>query len=225
MESKFNNVALANSLVFVFVEYFAFKGLGALELPPFLANGGHYQFLTNIALSISYVYFIVNATYHVFHAQWLETPKQYLSALCLSLNAVVSCVYWGLKLTLTHLIISDGEARIPLYLDVLIHIFPLVFVAVDYLLFMDRWIISYREAYSIIASCATLYWFWLAYVMGEDQESYPYPFLNVETSHRVVIFFIVSLVAFGAFCGGKLLHPEFLPELEEAEEKFNKKLE
>lgn len=221
---KFNNVALVNSLVFLGTEYFAFKGLAAIQLPPFLAKGGHYQFLTNIALSISYGYFIVNAIYHLLRVAWLEKPKQYLSALCLSLNTVVTTVYWGLKLTLTHLILTEGEARIPLYLDVLIHIFPLAFVATDYLLFMDRWPISYMEAYSIIASCACMYWFWLGYVL-EGQEAYPYPFLNVETTHRIVIFFLVSLVAFTAFCAGKLLHPEFIGELEQAEQKFQDKMD
>lgn len=219
---KFSKAALANSVVFIATEYFAFKGLAALELPDFLAKGGHYQFLTNIALSISYIYFIVNTLYHLLQTPWLETPKQYLSAICLSLNTVVSLVYWGLKFTLTHLIIANGEARIPLHLDIQIHVFPLLFVAVDYLLFMDRWPISYMEAYSIIASCATMYWFWLDFIM-DGQESYPYPFLNVETSHRIVIFFVISLVAFTAFCAGKLLHPEFIGELEEAENKFSNK--
>lgn len=199
-------IPVANSAAFAVSAFSAFKQLEQIVLPGFLQQGGHYQFLTNIALSISFFYAIVNILYYFTGLSVLETSKRYISAVCFSLNSVVSLVYWGLKLTLTHLILASKEERIAFSLDVQIHILPLLFVCVDYFCFMpDGWMVSYMEAYSIIACCAAMYWFWLEYLL-DGAQSYPYPFLNVETPQRVVIFFIISIVAFVAFCTGKYLH-------------------
>ena len=194
----------------------AFIGLNELELPPQLANGGHYQFLTNIALLLSTIYSFVNILYHQTSINGIKPLKIHMSAICLSLNVVVSLVYWSLKLFIPHLIMAEKDGGIPLLLDIQIHMIPLLTVAIDYFCFMERWNVPFLRAYAIVASLTTLYWFWLEYLIT-DGASYPYPFLNVEKNLRIIIFIIVSFIAFSAFVVGKLLHPQFIPELKEAE--------
>lgn len=209
------------SLVFLVSSTTAFYELESLDLPDFLADAGHYQFLTNIALCISTFYFLINFIYHTFKLSSLHVAKEYLSALCVSLNFVVSFVYWGLKIFVPELILAK-ESTFPFSLDVKIHIFPLLFSIVDYFTCMDRWKVPYLTGYAIVATFSSLYWFWLEYLITESA-SYPYPFLNVERNLRIVIFIIVSFIAFSAFCLGKLIHPSFIPELEKVEEEFAKK--
>lgn len=212
--------AMAISAVFIATAATAFQGLQDLQLPDYLAAAGHYQFLTNIALCFSTAYFTVSLLYHALRLTALEPAKVYLSATCFSLNFIVSLVYWSLKLLVPDLILSEKDA-IPFSLDLRIHLLPLLSTTVDYLFCMQRWDVPYLTGYAIVASLSTLYWFWLEYLIT-DGASYPYPFLNVEKNQRVVIFLVVSLLAFGSFCVGKLIHPEFVPELEKAEEDYAK---
>lgn len=208
------------SASFIISAITAFSELHELVLPEFLAQAGHYQFLTNIALCLSTLYFAVNFLYHYTTWPLVYRIKVYLSAVCLSLNFVVSIVYWSLKFLVPALIMTKNET-IPLFLDIKIHALPLLATATDYFAYMDRWDLSYATGYLFVSILSGLYWFWLEYLI-QDGASYPYPFLNVERNLRIVIFLIVSLIAFGAFCLGKLLHPQFIPELEKAEEDLKK---
>ncbi|KAG0681590.1 hypothetical protein C6P40_001178 [Pichia californica] len=216
-----NPVPILMSAAFVAIAATAFQTLHGLELPPNLEGGGHYQFLTNLALCLSTLYFSVNLLYHVLKLKELKTLKVYLSATCLSLNFIVSSVYWSLKIFVPYLIISD-EATFPFSLDLKIHLMPLLCTAIDYFVYMRRWDIPYLTGYLIVTILTIAYWFWLDYLITEDA-SYPYPFLNVETNLRIIIFAVISLVAFGSFCFGKLMHPDFIPELNLAEKDFSKK--
>lgn len=200
-----STVSLLLSFSFIVIECSAFSQLAQLELPAHLAKGGHYQFLTNIALVISTIYFTVNILNQLPFLQ-LGRLKEYLSAVCCSLNFIVTLVYWGLRFTFQNMIISSDEKRISLELDTMIHIVPVVFTWIDYLFCMNVWDIGFVEAYLIIGSFSCGYWFWLDYLLDETS-SFPYPFLNVETGPRIVLFSIICLVAFGAFCIGKVIHP------------------
>lgn len=213
-------VATVISASFVISAVTAFAELHELVLPDFLAQAGHYQFLTNIALCLSTLYFAVNFLYHYTTWPVIGRVKVYLSAVCLPLNFVVSIVYWGLRLLVPALIMTEKET-IPLLLDIKIHVLPLLATATDYFAYMDRWDLSYATGYLFVSIFSGLYWFWLEYLI-QDGASYPYPFLNVERNLRILIFMVVSFIAFGAFCLGKLLHPQFIPELEKAEEDFKK---
>jgi hypothetical protein len=211
------------SVAFIISSITAFQTLHSLVLPENLAQAGHYQFLTNIALCVSTVYFTINLIYHAFKLKFLYVVKEYISAVSVSLNFVVSSVYWSLKIFVPELIISK-EDTFPFSLDIKIHLIPLLFTSIDYFIFMDRWEVPYLSGYAIVATLAGTYWFWLEYLITENA-AYPYPFLNVEKNLRIIIFIIISLVAFGAFCLGKLIHPDFVPELQKAEEDYAKKIE
>ena len=126
------------ALLFTISSATAFIGLNELELPPQLANGGHYQFLTNIALLLSTIYSFVNILYHQTSINGIKPLKIHMSAICLSLNVVVSLVYWSLKLFIPHLI-AEMDASVPLLVDIKIHMMPLLTVAIDYFCFMEVW--------------------------------------------------------------------------------------
>lgn len=186
----------------------AFADLDRLVLPPPLAQAGHFQFLTNIALAITTTYFSFSLLCHVYPCHPLLRGKTYLSALALSLNVVVSVVYWSLRLFVPQLIMADPtKDSIPLSLDLRLHLLPFLATAVDYFACMPRWDISYATAYAIFTAAASSYWFWLEYLISpQNGQMYPYPFLNVPQDVRVVIFALVGSIGFAAFCAGKVLH-------------------
>ena len=197
--------ALILSISFLVSSISALNTLAALPLPDELKHAGQYQFLTNIALSLSTAYAAINI-YHSLTGK-ASTLKEYSSATVLPLNFIVSLVYWSLRICFTNLIIADNvEKYIPLSLDLKIHLLPLLYTALDYFLLMDPWSIDSKTAYIIVSSLAILYWAWLHLLMDESS-SYPYPFLNVSTGNRILICVLISLIAFATFLSAKRLHP------------------
>lgn len=217
-----NPYVIILSTVFLVSSTLALHTIDNIKLPPALENAGHYQFLTNLSLAITVFYFSINLLYHTLKLESLSTLKKYFSAICFALDGIVSLVYWSLRATVPDLIIPEDQREfLTLTLDLQIHLFPIVAVALDYMLFMKKWDISYSTGYLIVAVFAIGYWFLLEYLIDEDA-AYPYPFLDVEKSLRIVIFLVVSFVAFGSFCIGKLVHPESIPLIEKAEQDYTK---
>ena len=126
------------ALLFTISTATTYIGMDELELPPHLASGGHYQFLTSIAVVFSTIYSFFNIIYHQTSLNVIKPLKIHMSAICLSLNVVVSLVYWSLKLFIPHLI-AEMDASVPLLVDIKIHMMPLLTVAIDYFCFMEVW--------------------------------------------------------------------------------------
>ncbi|GMG38918.1 unnamed protein product [Ambrosiozyma monospora] len=191
------NIRLALSLSWIFV-FFGSDGLNEisnLKLSPELQQGGHGQFLTNISLGITLIYFMYNIAYHHFELAKLKKLKDVLNALAITLESVVFTVYWPLRLFFIHLILP-GKDMIPIKLDLKIHFLPFVSLMLDFMFFsVGPWEVTYTEGFTYIVGCTVAYWFWLEYLL-EGAPTYPYPFLNVETPIRAAIFAGVAVFAF-----------------------------
>ncbi|KAG7695445.1 hypothetical protein KL930_003442 [Ogataea haglerorum] len=197
MSSIGSKLSLTLSYVVITLGSRTVHQLLALELPPELQEGGHSQFLTNLALYVTIFYFSLNAVYQLFEIRKLAYARQFVNAMAISLEFIVTYVYWGLRLVNKDLIMKGPG--IPLSIDLTIHALPFASLVIDYFCFMDPWTISKKEALVTTSLMAAAYWWHLKRLISAEGH-YPYPFLDVDDWLRAVIFAVVSLLAFAAFC-------------------------
>lgn len=189
---------------FVIVTYGLYF-INNLVLPEPLAKAGHGQFLTNLSAVLTDVYFAVSIVSHLTASEKLFQFKNfYLFPIALSTEFVVSAVYWGLKFVDEALIATQA---VPFILDFTVHISPFVALAVDYFAFMPRVKLPHRSALLLCCSLTGAYWVWLHSIIDTvSGQSFPYPFLNVDTPTRAVIFAGVGTLAFSGFALTRYLH-------------------
>lgn len=187
-----------------------------IDLPPHLAGGGHWQFLTNLSLVFTLVVFLLGVVAHITKSAALFNLKNALHPIALALESVVTLVYWPLKLFFLHLLVKDPTRKmIPLAVDMCLHLLPVVSLLVDYIYFMPKWTITNWTALAACLVLTTLYWFLLKTLVDfENGGEYPYTFLNVDDEiTRIAIFQVVGLVGFSSFLFFKkvydlIVHPE-----------------
>lgn len=170
-------------------------------LPEYFIEAGHWQFLTNLSLAYSLMLFFIGFIAHVTRSTWLYTIKNTLHPIGLALECVVTVIYWPLRLFFLSLLTEDpGSFKLPLTIDLAIHLMPMVSLLIDYLVFMPQWTIKTSTALSIVVALTVLYWYLLEFLVDiENGAKYPYAFLNGDKSHRMVAFAVVGLVAFVQF--------------------------
>lgn len=200
-----------------------------VDLPPHLEGGGHWQFLTNLSLAFTLLVFFIGFVSHVTKSPTLFVLKNNLHPIALVLECVVTTVYWPLKLFFLHLLVKDPTRKmIPLFVDLCLHLFPVLSLLVDYFFFMPKWTISNQSALVACVVLTSLYWFLLKMLVDfENGGEYPYTFLNVEGDiTRIAIFQVVGLVGFAFFLFFRSLYDIAVhPEVEaEAERDLKKKL-
>ncbi|ODV85853.1 hypothetical protein CANARDRAFT_197855 [[Candida] arabinofermentans NRRL YB-2248] len=198
-----NPFSLSLSWVNLFFGVWSYQEELKLELPTQLQKAGQGQFFTNVSLWITIAYFSLNILIHLFEVQRLEKFRGYLNAVALSLESIVTTLYWGFILTCKHLIVSGPG--IPLTLDLAIHLLPFVSLSLEYFCFLKRWPVTYTHALVIMYTLVIAYWFWLKYLLQADS-LYPYPILDVDTSSRVLTFALVGVLLFLSFCLNKYFH-------------------
>ncbi|ODV61858.1 uncharacterized protein ASCRUDRAFT_75127 [Ascoidea rubescens DSM 1968] len=199
-----------------------------LQLPSNLSNAGHKQFLTNISCVLTIINYLFAIVSQLLNSPSLYSFKNnYVHSIALILESIVFIIYWPLKLFFIHLIaykrdvdltdlgeidiettIPDGGlSSLPFSIDFSIHFVPYVSLLIDYMFFLPNFTISNSKVFFITFSLSVSYWFWLDYLIDPSNgDSYPYPFLNFSTSSRLIIFFIVSVVALGSFLLHKKIH-------------------
>lgn len=198
-----------------------------VDLPPHLEGGGQWQFLTNLSLLFTLIVFFVGFVAHVTKSPTLFNLKNALHPIALVLECVVTTVYWPLKLFFLHLLVKDPTSKmIPLYVDLCLHLLPMISLLMDYLFFMPKWTITNKTALTTCVVLSSLYWFWLKQLVDfENGGEYPYSFLNVEHEvTRIFIFQIVCFVGFASFLFFKKVYDIIVhPESEDAEQYELKK--
>ena len=185
------------------------------ELPHHLADAGHWQFLTNISLAYSLLVFALGFLAHALYSQPIFSLKNSLHPIALTMEMIVASVYWPLRLLFLHLLVDDvSRFTFPVQVDLAIHLFPVVALAADYILFMPPWTITTRSALLGCAGITVAYWFHLARLIDMSKGAmYPYQFLNVEDDTvRGSIFVIVGLVGFLMFLVARQLHGWIVPK-------------
>ena len=69
----------------------------AYVLPPQLATAGHFQFLTNLSLLLSIVFWFLNVINHIVKNNYLEQIKLVTLWVSTTLETIVFLVYWPLR--------------------------------------------------------------------------------------------------------------------------------
>lgn len=183
-----------------------------LPLPPMLATAGHKQFLTNISLACSLASFAVAIAAHLARSDQLFEASQVVHITATVLECLVSLVYWPLRLLFRDLILPP-DASIPMRVDLAVHMAPALFLLADYFLFLPSWKLPRRAVYGLISALTVVYWFWLAYLI-DGSSVYPYPFLNIPTQWRILVFASVANIAFGVYLLIQQAHFRVLPPLQ-----------
>lgn len=204
-----NRAALFVSTLSLLIASKALTLILELQLPPSLAKAGHWQFLTNLSLMISIMVFLVGTLAHLTHSTTLFTYKNYLHAMGLALETVVAGVYWPLRLFFIPLILPNLEARIPISLDLAIHLLPVISLSIDYYFFMPQWPISSKQAYPLFIVLTLGYW-GLLHCLMDDTSVFPYPFLQVPDGTRAFIFALVLHIGFVSFTAQRKIHGHFI---------------
>ncbi|KAH3683173.1 hypothetical protein WICPIJ_005870 [Wickerhamomyces pijperi] len=187
-------------------------GVLARKLPPELEKAGHLQFLTNLSLLFTMITIVSNFLVSPFtndKNHWFNKLNLNLNAVALVLESLVTMIYWVLKLFLVHLIVLDSvpkEEYIPLGLDLTIHLFPSLFLSFDYYFIKKTsFKLPFFQSTALVCAATGTYWCILESLVTADSK-YPYPFLNVETEKRILIFVTVSVIGIITFYTYEVLH-------------------
>lgn len=173
-----------------------------VKLPAHLAAAGQFQFLTNLSLLISLIIFALGAVAHLTRSVPLYNFKNTIHPIGMVLEAVVTTVYWPLRLFfLGHLIKDPKRELVPIPIDLCLHLLPAASLLIDYLVFMPRWTLPAGGALSAVVALTSIYWAWLKFLIDfENGGEYPYEFLNGDDeTKRAIIFTIVALTGFVFF--------------------------
>ncbi|SCU87197.1 LADA_0E02586g1_1 [Lachancea dasiensis] len=188
-----------------------------VKLPATLAEAGHRQFLTNIAVVATLITNVVNLvawkrTREGGSDGWRLASRQLALPVALVLESVVAAVYWPLRLFWLPLImhnVKDGsKVPLPVPVDCAIHLLPVVYLAVDYLV-LERapFQMSKTSAWAIVTLLGFGYSRYLTVLVDRDAGAvYPYPFLDVAEPWRSGIFVVVTNIAWVWFVFYKRVH-------------------
>lgn len=196
-----NFVSLSLNFLSLIVGTYGLNSILDLELPPHLLKAGHWQFLTNISLLFSLVVFSLGIAAHLLKLNDIFRLRSVLHPVVLTLESVVTVVYWPLRLFWLPMLVKDSQRLIPWKVDVSVHLVPFAALLVDFLFFMPRWTIPTAVAFFECILLTFLYWVHLSFLVDEASgASYPYEFLNGESNAvRGIIFVVIGLLGFGMF--------------------------
>lgn len=191
-------------------------------LPNELASAGHIQFLTNLSLLFTIFTILSNILTILVPSSLVNYVNIYMNAISIILETLVALIYWSLRIFFIHLIVPKGvteENFIPVHTDVAVHLFPITFLSLDYYFIKyQNFNIPTINVLLIVTALTSAYWFLLEYLIVPPA-SYPYPFLNVATQERLVIFAFVALAGFVFYHAFNSLHKPIRSLIYKAEGK------
>lgn len=170
-----------------------------LPLPPHLATGGCWQFLTNVALFFTCIAVgsriaIDVANKKLWYYDQLDSMVTVAMLACAHLEFVVTVAYWVMLWVFPYLLNVDSF-EVSLLLDLKIHLFPYIFLTID-----ASWNRYRSRRHSILVAEAVLVVYWAVieahmwWCRGDGVTKFPYPFLsNASMGKRLVL-----LVLFGS---------------------------
>ncbi|CAO1635493.1 unnamed protein product [Parajaminaea phylloscopi] len=205
LQSIWYGIGLA-SCSFAFSQFHELEQLAGIDLSS--QFGGHYQFLTNISLVLTFVTLLLGMTRAVSPSLPLTRElKTVATAITMPIEVIVSLLYWTVLAIDPTLLIPSREVpdplnpgqfvtetvRLPLLTDLCMHAFPAILLSVDYLAFSaplplrrPNILSSWPIWTSIISTISYCLW---AEVCKAHNGQYPYPLLSVlSTTHRVTLY-------------------------------------
>ncbi|KAF1801631.1 FAR-17a/AIG1-like protein [Mucor lusitanicus] len=167
----------------------------AFENPYALGFGGQYQYLTILGLATATIAFGLKIIRH-FIPSFSPLIYEIVTNIATPLEGLISVMYWSMILIDPHLLIPKDMPGIPLLLDCTLHLFPAVFLWIDFLAFEVDFKRSNAHVGVIYAFAAFYFcWSWYCYQVNGF---WAYPFLAEFSLPMRVAFFAGS----GVFCWG-----------------------
>ncbi|SJL10540.1 uncharacterized protein ARMOST_13927 [Armillaria ostoyae] len=173
----------------------AHSQLGNSPIDPLVETqyGGHYQFLTILGLVASLCTMGVALLVDLFPSiPALRSLKRTMLMVCMPVEAVVVSVYWTLLLLFPSLILQKYVpseptsshdalplARIPLPLDLAMHVVPGLSLVLDFLVFEKKYSQELvKLAVPVVLTCGGMYSSWAERNAKLNDGIFPYPFLT-----------------------------------------------
>lgn len=95
-------------------------------------------------------------------------------------------------------LVIPEEFQLPLFADLSFHLFPAIFLSVDFLLLSPPWTITLPNALALCGSIAVGYWFWIEDCYRHNG-FYAYPlFEQLDTVPRIGLFMFSALLMTGS---------------------------
>lgn len=167
----------------------------SLPLPPSMAKGGQFQYLTNVSILITTVYYFLQTIFS-------NHPFMYFHRLCHNVQFTVTIAYWTLYWGFPHLL--NSEFDVDKMLDLQTHFFPYVFLSISKYIWKSQSIqLDYRKSivYWIIILYMSGYWGYIEMIyIGEN--IFPYPFLSGQNA-------LQRLKWLAMFLSGSCIHEFF----------------
>ncbi|KAK0498892.1 FAR-17a/AIG1-like protein [Armillaria luteobubalina] len=173
----------------------AHSQLGNSPIDPIVETqyGGHYQFLTILGLVASLCTMGVALLVDLFPSvPALRSLKRAMLMVCMPVEAVIVSVYWTLLLLFPSLILQKYVpseltssqdalplARIPLSLDLAMHVVPGLSLVLDFLVFEKKYSQELvKLAVPVVLTCGGMYSSWAERNAKLNDGIFPYPFLT-----------------------------------------------
>lgn len=205
LQSIWYGIGLA-SCSFAFAQFHEMEKLAGVELSR--QFGGHYQFLTNISLVLTFATLLLGMTRAVSPSLPITRElKTVASAITMPIEVIVSILYWSVLAIDPDLLIPQRKVadplnpgqfimetvRLPILTDLCMHAFPAILLSVDFLAFSPPFPIrrpNRLTSWPILATAIStiVYCLW-AELCKANNGYYPYPLLSIlSTPKRLVLY-------------------------------------
>ncbi|OLL22756.1 UPF0641 membrane protein [Neolecta irregularis DAH-3] len=169
--------------------------------------GGHFQFLTIIGLVAAAVGFTAALLADISGSFQLFKIKNYISIISTPLACLVSLLYWTIIAVNKEMMLPPEiiEKMTPTR-DFGLHLSPLIFLTIDFLLFSPPWAINTKTAFYIHFSLGQGYFRWIQYCQKQNGW-WAYPFLENMTMMQRKVFIVAStFISWLIFVGFRALY-------------------
>ncbi|KAF1736317.1 hypothetical protein MY4038_005291 [Beauveria bassiana] len=198
----------------------SYKFLLDWKTPVSESYGWHLQFLTIIALTLSFVTFVVAVVADVTRSATLFGVKNSLSIVATPLNVVVTTLYYGISAIDPELVVPP-EFRIPLAVDLGFHFAPSLLLVFDYLVLSPPWTVGAPVVMGLSTSIAFGYWYWIELCYSKNGW-YTYPiFALLNTPQRVILFTFSAVLVTVASSALKIVYTKLNEPAVAAAKKTN----
>jgi hypothetical protein len=158
----------------------SFSWLPNITNPVHNGFGGHYQFLTFIALTMSAITFGLGLLADVLRDEHIFALKNTLSVCATPLEVLVSILYWPLRVYDKILVMPHGY-ELPFIPDFGFHAMPAIMLALDFMLLSPPSSIKAYNAMTLELMLVFLYWGWIEYCFSINR------WWDILTARRVLV--------------------------------------
>lgn len=217
LQSVWYSIGLA-TCSFAFSQFEYLESLAGIDLS--LEFGGHYQFLTNCGLALTFATLLLSLTNVLAPTvPYVGRIKTMASIITLPVETMISLLYWTVLSIDPSLLVPSKQVedpmnpgqfvtevvRLPLVTDISMHAFPAVLLLVDYLVFSPPFStrrsgvlrLPFPHLLSLFSTLAYCVW---AEVCNYHNGHYPYPLLSLLSNaqraglYLLCAFLIVTVV-------------------------------